>query len=88
MHPEIQKRAQAEIDGVIGVDRLPNFEDRPHLPYLEAICKETMRYPQVCLTVRQLMMSMMGCLSLKALSSLLTYGKFWFIHSDAFISEL
>jgi cytochrome P450 len=47
MHPEIQKRAQAEIDAVVGHDRLPGFEDRPHLPYIEAICKETMRYHAV-----------------------------------------
>ncbi|KAF5366421.1 hypothetical protein D9758_009789 [Tetrapyrgos nigripes] len=47
MHPEIQKRAQEEIDGVVGHDRLPTFEDRIHLPYVEAICKETMRYHAV-----------------------------------------
>ncbi|THU84143.1 cytochrome P450 [Dendrothele bispora CBS 962.96] len=47
MHPEVQKRAHAEIDAVIGGERLPNLEDRPHLPYVEAVCKEVMRYHSV-----------------------------------------
>ncbi|KAF9244245.1 cytochrome P450 [Melanogaster broomeanus] len=31
-NPDVQKRAQAEIDDVVGTDRLPNFDDRPSLP--------------------------------------------------------
>ncbi|KAF8558411.1 cytochrome P450 [Imleria badia] len=42
-HPEVQERAQAEIDAVVGSDRLPNFDDRPNLPYVEAIWLETLR---------------------------------------------
>jgi len=42
-HPEVQERAQAEIDAVVGTDRLPNFDDRPNLPYVEAILLETLR---------------------------------------------
>ncbi|KAF8902856.1 cytochrome P450 [Mucidula mucida] len=34
----------AEIDAVVGKNRLPNFEDRPHLPYVEAILLETLRW--------------------------------------------
>lgn len=33
MHPEMQERAQAEIDAVVGSDRLPNFDDRAQLPF-------------------------------------------------------
>lgn len=45
-HPEVQKRAHAEIDAVIGTNRLPDFDDRPSLPYVEAILMETLRmYP-------------------------------------------
>ncbi|KAG2366781.1 cytochrome P450 [Suillus spraguei] len=48
LHPEAQAKAQAEIDQVIGKDRLPNFDDRQALPYVEAIFRETLRwYPVV-----------------------------------------
>ncbi|KAF8838720.1 cytochrome P450 [Paxillus ammoniavirescens] len=39
----IWKRAQAEIDAVLNMDRLPDFNDRPSLPYVEAILRETTR---------------------------------------------
>ncbi|KAG9318129.1 cytochrome P450 [Chiua virens] len=42
-YPEVQEKAQAEIDAVIGINRLPNFDDRPNLPYIEAILTETLR---------------------------------------------
>ena len=42
-NPDIQKKAQAEIDRVIGSHRLPNFEDRQYLPYIEAIYREVFR---------------------------------------------
>ena len=47
MFPECQRKAQAELDSVTGGDRLPTFEDRPHLPYLNALLKETMRWHTV-----------------------------------------
>jgi len=47
MFPEVQKRAQAELNSVVGQDRLPSFEDRDRLPYVEAVCKEVMRYHAV-----------------------------------------
>ncbi|KAI0374537.1 cytochrome P450 [Pilatotrama ljubarskyi] len=42
-HPEIQLRAQAEIDRVIGSDRLPSYADRKSLPYVDAIMTEVLR---------------------------------------------
>ena len=42
-----QKKAQAEIDAVVGNDRLPTMDDRPLLPYLDAIFRETLRYSPV-----------------------------------------
>ena len=32
--PEVQRRAQAEADAVVGRDRLPTFADTPHLLYV------------------------------------------------------
>ncbi|KAJ3883006.1 cytochrome P450 [Lentinula edodes] len=40
---DAQTKGQEEIDRVIGKDRLPTFEDRRHLPYVEAIYREVMR---------------------------------------------
>ena len=42
-----QEKAQAEIDAVVGNDRLPTMEDRPLLPYLDAIFRETLRYSPI-----------------------------------------
>ncbi|KNZ79591.1 O-methylsterigmatocystin oxidoreductase [Termitomyces sp. J132] len=44
LHPAVQKRARDELDFVVGTKRLPNFNDRPRLPYLEALMKEVMRW--------------------------------------------
>jgi hypothetical protein len=44
LSPRVQKRAQAELDVVVGRDRLPTFDDRPRLPYIEAICRELLRW--------------------------------------------
>ena len=43
LHPEAQKRAQAELDTVLG-DRLPTFADRDDLPYVTAVMKEVFRW--------------------------------------------
>ncbi len=42
--PEVQRRAQAEIDAVVGRDRLPSFADAPNLPYVCATMKEVLRW--------------------------------------------
>lgn len=44
LNPDVQARAQAEIDSVIGTVRFPVFEDRPSLPYIEAVLRETLRW--------------------------------------------
>jgi len=43
LHPDIQKKAQNELDRVVGRNRLPTYSDRGGLPYLEAIVRETFR---------------------------------------------
>ena len=47
LFPHTQKRAQTELDLVVGRDRLPTFDDRLRLPYVEAFCKEVMRWLMV-----------------------------------------
>jgi cytochrome P450 len=44
LHPGIQKMAQDELDAVTMRERLPMFEDRPRLPFVDAICKEVIRW--------------------------------------------
>lgn len=38
MHPKVLKRAQEEIDHVVGGGRLPDFHDRESLPYGKVHC--------------------------------------------------
>ncbi|GJE86654.1 cytochrome P450 [Phanerochaete sordida] len=47
LHPEVQAKAQAEIDKVIGDGRLPRVEDRDALPYVSAVMQETFRWHPV-----------------------------------------
>lgn len=47
LYPEVQRRAQEEIDGIVGPDRLPDFNDRPYLPFVEAVLRETLRWHPV-----------------------------------------
>lgn len=45
LYPDVQKRAQVELDSVLGsLSRLPRFEDRPKLPYIDAIVLEVLRW--------------------------------------------
>ncbi|KAL4890650.1 cytochrome P450 [Aspergillus ambiguus] len=43
-YPHFISRAQQEIDGVIGPDRLPTLSDRENLPYTAAVVEETLRW--------------------------------------------
>jgi len=44
MHLDVQAKAHAELDRVIGRDRLPEFYDRENLPYINAILLEVLRW--------------------------------------------
>jgi len=46
LHPEAQKKAQEELDKIIG-NRLPEFNDRQNLPYINAMVKESLRWQLV-----------------------------------------
>ena len=47
LNPSVLQTAQEQIDQVIGPDRLPTLADRPSLPYIDAILKETLRWQNV-----------------------------------------
>ncbi|KAF9230273.1 cytochrome P450 [Melanogaster broomeanus] len=47
LFPEVQEKAQAQIDAVVGLDRVPTIEDRPSLTYVDAILRETLRWSPV-----------------------------------------
>ncbi|KAI1186117.1 cytochrome protein [Nemania serpens] len=47
LFPEVRRKAQEELDQVIGTDRLPNISDRDRLPYVNAVVKEALRWHQV-----------------------------------------
>ena len=44
LYPDVQSKAQAELDAVVGTGRLPEFEDRHSLPYTSALVKELLRW--------------------------------------------
>ncbi|KAL1633768.1 hypothetical protein SLS56_002647 [Neofusicoccum ribis] len=46
-YPDVQKKAQAEIDSVIGSDRSPRWSDFSKLPYINMIIKEAHRWRPV-----------------------------------------
>lgn len=43
-YPDVLAKAQAEVDAVVGGDRLPSFSDRPSLPYVECVMSECLRW--------------------------------------------
>ncbi|KAE9390448.1 cytochrome P450 [Gymnopus androsaceus JB14] len=43
-YPGYQKKAQQELDRVVGSNRLPEFDDKSSLPYIQAILNEVLRY--------------------------------------------
>jgi cytochrome P450 len=47
LFPDVQTKAQAEIDAVVGDERLPTLADRERLPYLCAVIDEILRFALV-----------------------------------------
>ncbi|BCS21176.1 cytochrome P450 [Aspergillus puulaauensis] len=47
LYPAVQKKAQEELDRVIGPNKLPTFADRAKLPYIEAVVNESLRWHPV-----------------------------------------
>jgi cytochrome P450 len=44
IYPDVQLRAQAELDCVVGRDRLPEFSDKKDLLYVNAVMSECLRW--------------------------------------------
>ena len=47
LYPDVARKAQEELDAVVGNDRLPRFSDRENLPYTNAVVLELMRWYSV-----------------------------------------
>ncbi|KAH9021013.1 cytochrome P450 [Lactarius pseudohatsudake] len=47
VYPNVQARAHAELDDVVGRGRPPTFADIPFLPYIRAMVKETLRWSPI-----------------------------------------
>ncbi|KAF9545988.1 cytochrome P450 [Agrocybe pediades] len=45
-YPEVQKKAQSELDRVLG-GRLPEYTDEEHTPYVTALIKEVLRWKPI-----------------------------------------
>ncbi|KAJ7235516.1 cytochrome P450 [Mycena rebaudengoi] len=46
-NPDAMRKAQLDIDRVVGPNRLPDFSDEPSLPYVSALVKEALRWESV-----------------------------------------
>ncbi|KAI5636308.1 cytochrome p450 domain-containing protein [Phthorimaea operculella] len=46
-NPIVKRRVQAELDAVVGHERLPTIEDMPNLPYTETTILETLRMSSI-----------------------------------------
>lgn len=44
LRPEIQRKAQVQLDNVVGPNRLPQFSDRQYLTYIDCIIWEVLRW--------------------------------------------
>lgn len=47
LRPDVQTTVQKELDAVTGRERLPTFEDRRRLPFIDAVCREVLRWRPV-----------------------------------------
>ncbi|OCH91450.1 cytochrome P450 [Obba rivulosa] len=44
LYPDVQRKAQLELEAVVGSTRLPDFSDKEDLPYINALCMECLRW--------------------------------------------
>jgi len=83
-HPKIMKRAQEELDAVVGRTRPVLMSDLPNLPYLHAIIKETFRlHPPLPLLVPHFNTKDVQILNYKILANTTTIVNIWAIGRDS-----
>ena len=44
LYPDVQKRAQEEVDRVTGCKRLPEYDDQESMPFIQALVREVVRW--------------------------------------------
>ena len=44
LNPQVMKKAQEELDRVVGKGELPDFSHKDNLPYIDALVKEVLRW--------------------------------------------
>ena len=44
LNPHVMRKAQDQLDEVVGRERLPEYSDMGNLPYITAIIKELLRW--------------------------------------------
>lgn len=44
LYPDVQRKAQKELDSLLGESALPSINHRKDLPYVDALCKEVLRW--------------------------------------------
>jgi cytochrome P450 len=47
LHKDVVQKAQAELDSIVGPERLPSFDDLENLPYIRAIVCELLRWQPI-----------------------------------------
>ncbi|KAH9834604.1 cytochrome P450 [Rhodofomes roseus] len=96
LHPDVQRKAQAELDGVVGNDRLPDFSDEQSLPYITALVQEVLRWrPVTPLAVPHRLVSEDEYRGYRLPAGAIVVGNGWamlhdenrFPHADEFIPE-
>ncbi|KAF4450449.1 hypothetical protein F53441_6448 [Fusarium austroafricanum] len=89
LFPAVQKKAQEEIEAVVGVDRLPQHKDRENLPYIDALIKETHRWlPIAPMGVPHVAAEHVDYKGLHIpKGALLLPAVWWFLHDDQVYSD-
>ncbi|KAH9937586.1 cytochrome P450 [Fomitopsis serialis] len=78
-YPEKQKKAQDEIDSIIGNDKLPSVADLDRLPYVKALCWEVLRWHAIAPLDSQKMMYVRAILSPRVT---IVFANIWAILRD------